>query len=599
MKKLLLAAIAATTLPALAQAPAERYAALCAGCHTAEAASFRGSALVARGDADAIAAVIRNGRPARGMPAFAAAVEAEDALALALWLKQSGTPSPESTMIGRRIESESLRPDRSAGYFITESQGRRYLQWIDRGSHLCYDDMDLTGVRSLEYRYAKGEGEPPRRFALVAFSGDFGSGQRFTLGEKKTELTGGWDDFRDERIGLARELSGRYRLCIIGMGGGGVFNLDSFVLSDAPGTHDGITQAFDVRDEVLEAGGHSFRLEKVAEIDGEFWSVDFLDARTLLATQKSGTLWRFRGGKGTAIRGTPAVHFDGQGGLFAVRKHPDFARNGWIYLSYAEALADGKRSMLSIVRGKIRGDRWTQQETIYRADDAFFTDNGAHFGGRITFDGDHLYFGIGDRGQQQNAQSLCNPNGKIHRIFPDGRVPPDNPFVSTPCAMPTIWSLGHRNPQGLTFDPASRSLWSSEHGPKGGDEINVIERGRNYGWPLVTHGVNYDGSIVSPDAEREGFESPRRHWNPSAGLSNLVVYEGHAFPGWRHQLLLATLAYQQLKLIRLERGKVISDEALFENQGRIRDVIVGPDGRPYVAMNQPNGRIYRLDPVSN
>ena len=131
----------------------------------------------------------------------------------------------------------------------------------------------------------------------MAFSGDFGSGQRFTLGEKKTELTGGWDDFRDERIGLARELSGRYRLCIIGMGGGGVFNLDSFVLSDAPGTHDGITQAFDVRDEVLEAGGHSFRLEKVAEIDGEFWSVDFLDARTLLATQKSGTLWRFRGGK--------------------------------------------------------------------------------------------------------------------------------------------------------------------------------------------------------------------------------------------------------------------------------------------------------------
>jgi glucose/arabinose dehydrogenase len=448
-------------------------------------------------------------------------------------------------------------------------------------------------VRSIEYRYAKGEGEPPRRFALVAFAGDFGSGERIALGEKPTPLTGGWTSFQEERIGLARELTGRYRLCFIGMGGGGVFNLDRFRLSDAPGTNDGITQTFTASDLAVSAGGHSFQLEKVAEIDGEFWSMDFLDARTIVATQKSGTLWLFRDGKRIGpIEGTPKVHFSGQGGLFAVRTHPGFRRNGWLYLSYAEPRDD--KGMLAIVRGRIRDGRWVDEEPIYRADAKFFTASGEHYGGRLAFDATHLFFSLGERGHPENSQDLSNPLGKIHRVHDDGRVPRDNPFVDTPGATPSIWSFGHRNPQGLVI--TNGALWSTEHGPKGGDELNLIRRGANYGWPLATHGINYDGTVVSAHDSLPGKEPPRKHWSPSAGLSNLVGYDGKAFSRWRGHLLVSTLAHQQLKLIRLDRGAVVGEDVLLDGIGRFRDVVIGPDGLPYVAVNQPNGQIYRISP---
>jgi hypothetical protein len=559
------AVLPVVALPAIAQqppSPAVRYAELCAGCHTPQPQSFRSSTLV-NSDTDAVVAVIRSGRPERGMPSFARAMPDAEIRALAGWLRDAASGSVRGAMIGRRIEAEDLRVDRSAGYDITQDGNTRFLQWIDRGSHLCYDDIDLTGIRSIEYRYGKGEGEPPRRFALLAFTGDFANSQRFPLGEKNVPLTGGWTTFRDERIGLARELTGRYRLCIIGMGGGGVFNLDHFTLSDAPGTNDGITQSFAAADSVINAGGHTFKLEKIGEIDGEFWSLDFLDADTILATQKSGSLWMFRRGQRIGeIIGIPA----------------------------------GKTTMLTIVRGRIRGMRWVDQETIYRAAPQFFDESEAHFGARFAFDGPYLFFGIGDRGKQENAQNLANPFGKIHRIFSDGRVPPDNPFVPVANAIPTIWSLGHRNPQGVTTT-TTRVVWATEHGPKGGDELNKIERGRNYGWPLVTHGINYDGTIVSKETERPGIEPPRAHWSPSPGLSNLRLYDGRGFPRWHGHLLVACLAHQQLKLMRLENDVVVGEEVLIEGLGRIRDVIVGPDGLPYVALNQPNGQILRLAPV--
>lgn len=585
------------TASATAQQPAVRYTQLCANCHSVSPGALAASAFVTQSDEAHVADLIRIGRPARGMPAFATALPVAEARSLAAWLKTGAHTPVAGSMIGRRVEAEALRADRSAGYGITQESDTRFLQWVDRGSHLCYEDLDLTGVKSIEYRFAKGEGEPPRRFALVAFSGDFAGSERVPLGEKITPLTGGWTTFRSERLGFARQLTGRHRLCIIGMGGGGVFNLDHFTLSDVPGSNDGITQSFSATDNAVTAGGHSFRLEKIADIDGEFWSLDFLDVRTLIATQKSGELWLFRGGKRIGpIAETPKVHFAGQGGLLSVRAHPEYRRNGWIYVTFAEP--SGAGSMLSIVRGRIRDGRWVDQQTIYRAAPEFFSPSEAHYGARLAFDGDYLFFGIGERGTQEYAQDLRNPFGKIHRIFDDGRVPGDNPFVNVIGAIPTIWSLGHRNPQGIFVD-ASRGLWSTEHGPKGGDELNKIERGRNYGWPLVTHGINYDGTIVGPDQEREGFESPRAHWNPSPGLSNLVRYEGRAFPRWGHHLLVACLAQQQLKLIRLENDRVAGEELLLEGVGRIRDVIVGPDGLPYIALNQPNGQIIRLKPSKN
>lgn len=577
--------------------PAARFAEACTGCHTPDPGLLARRPFVLKSDATEVATVIRQGRTTRGMPAFAAYSEA-DAIELARWLKLQTVG--RGTMIGRRIEAEDLRRDRSAGYGLTEDGGVRFLQFIDRGSHLCYDDLDLTGVRSIEYRFAKGDGEPPRRFALVAVAGDFAGGRFIPLGEKRTPLTGGWTTWRTERLGLDRQRAGPHRLCFIGMEGGGVFNFDHFTLSDAPGTHDGITQSFTPTETAHRAGGHAFRLEKLAEIDGEFWSLDLLDADTLIATQKSGELWLFRRGERIGpIRDTPRVRFAGQAGLLHVRVHPDHGRNGWIYLTYAESLGDSDKAMLVVARGRIRGDRWVDAEILWRAPERFYTAHLEHFGGRFAFDGDHLYFTVGERGVRMNAQDLTNPLGKIHRIHADGRIPADNPFVDVEGAWPTIWTLGHRNPQGITVT-ANREVWSAEHGPKGGDELNLIQRGRNYGWPLVTHGTNYDNTPVSPHTERVGFEPPRTHWSPiGPAPSNLVKYEGGAFPRWRGHLLIGCLAFQQLKLVTLDGTRVTGEELVLENSGRIRDVIVGPDDLPYVALNHPNGQIYRLRPLDD
>lgn len=498
--------------------------------------------------------------------------------------------------LGTTIEAEALRADRSAGYAITQHGPDRFLQFIDRGSHLCYDRVDLTGVKSIEYRYAKGDGEPPRRFALVAFAGrDFDSASRINLGERITTLTGGWDAFRTERIGLARQLTGLHRLCIIGMEGGGVFNLDKLTLSDQPGRHDGITMDYQIPIEARSAAGERFRLEKVAEISGELWSMDFLDRRSILAAEKGGSLWRFEDGKRTGpITGTPPVRFVGQGGLHSVKAHPDYRNNGWIYLSFADPTPQG--SMTAIVRGRIRNNRWVDQQVIYEAAPAFYVSSEAHYGSRLAFKGDYLYFSVGDRLQQDKAQDLSTPYGKIHRIFADGRIPRDNPFVARPGAEPTIWSYGHRNPQGLTVHPQTGEIWATEHGPRGGDELNLIVKGANYGWPAVTFGINYDGTIISHETKRDGMEPPKTHWTPSIGVSALTFYDGTRFGTWRNQLLVGSLAYQELRLIRIESGKVTRQDAVLQGMGRIRDVMLGPDGNVYVALNFPNGMILRLMP---
>lgn len=579
-------------------APASRYAELCASCHTADIASaFRSAPTVRSGNTQQIAQVIREGRPERGMPPFGRTLSESDAISLAELLSQSATGAARGTMIGKTIEAEALRPDRSGGFAITEDGPVRFLQYIDRGSHLCYENVDLTGVRSIEYRYAKGDGEPPRRFALLAYGGrEFDGNARIHLGEKVTTLTGGWTTFRIDRMGLSRQLEGRHRLCFMGMGGGGVFNLDHFSLSDKPAANDGITHAFDVPDAVVTAASHSFRLEKVAEIDGELWSLDFLDRDTIVATQKSGSLWLFRGGNSIGpITGTPKVLFSGQAGLFTAQAHPEHHRNGWIYLAFAEPAAGG--SMTTIVRGRIRGTQWVDEQVIYRAAPAFFVTSTAHYGGRLAFDGDHLFFGVGERAEPNNAQDLGNPFGKIHRVLADGGIPEDNPFVGVASAIASIWSYGHRNPQGLIVHPVTRELWATEHGPKGGDELNRILEGRNYGWPLVTFGTNYDGTIISKQTTRAGIESPRVDWTPSIGASDLHFYTADRFPNWRNHLLVASLAKQELRLVRVEGGDVVDQDVLIEGLGRVRDVTVGPDGYPYLILNQPNGMIYRMAPA--
>jgi glucose/arabinose dehydrogenase len=238
-------------------------------------------------------------------------------------------------------------------------------------------------------------------------------------------------------------------------------------------------------------------------------------------------------------------------------------------------------------------------ETILSAPAASYSPKGINFGSRLVFDGDYLFLTFGERGEVGQAQDLSRPNGKVHRVFHDGRIPPDNPFVATPGAVTSIWSYGHRNPQGLARNPADGGLWETEHGPRGGDELNHVRRGRNYGWPVITYGMNYDATPVSALTAREGMEQPVLHWTPSIAVSPIHFYTGDAFPKWKNQLFVGALAQQELRRMVVERDRVVHQETILANLGRVRDVITGPDGLLYVALELPGepGSIVRLVPA--
>jgi glucose/arabinose dehydrogenase len=218
-----------------------------------------------------------------------------------------------------------------------------------------------------------------------------------------------------------------------------------------------------------------------------------------------------------------------------------------------------------------------------------------HFGCRLVFDKGYLFFSIGERGHMQDAQDITRPNGKVHRIFDDGRIPPDNPFFSQKNAFPTIWSYGNRNAQGLDRHPDTGDLWETEHGPRGGDELNLIQKGRNYGWPVITYGMNYDGTPITGITHRQGMEQPVIHWTPSIAVCGIDFYEGDKFPKWKHNLFVTALAQEELRRVVISERKVTEQEVVFKNIGRVRDVASGPDGFLYVILNKPD-KIIRLEP---
>lgn len=356
-------------------------------------------------------------------------------------------------------------------------------------------------------------------------------------------------------------------------------------------------------DGVISTAEQSYRIETVAKDLDTPWSIAFLPNERILVTEKPGRLRVIAGGKleRAAIRGVPAVRDAGQGGLLEVAAHPDYARNGWIYLAYSDPAedADGRDvSLTTIVRGRIKDGAWVDQETIWRAPLEFYRPGGGvHFGCRIAFDGaGYLYFSHGERGRQQDAQDLKRPNGKIHRIHDDGRIPADNPFVKTSGAFPSIWTYGNRNPQGLDFDPRTGLLWETEHGPRGGDELNLIRPGRNYGWPVITFGMNYDGSPITGETAREGMEQPVGYWVPSIAVCGIDFYEGRLFPKWTGNLFVTALAQQELRRLVIDGEKLVSQEVILKDIGRLRDVQCAPDGSIYVAVNDP-GVIIRLVPA--
>ena len=348
---------------------------------------------------------------------------------------------------------------------------------------------------------------------------------------------------------------------------------------------------------------HAWRAELVVEAFDVPWGMDFLPDGRLLVTDRVGTLnivdVRRKCVVPEPVRGTPRAWVRDEGGLMAVAVHPDYAAQGWIYLSLSDP-GDGDTGNTKIVRGRIRDGTWADEQTIFAAPRESYTDRGMNFGSRLAFSGPYLFFTFGERGEVGQAQDLAKPNGKVHRVFHDGRVPPDNPFVHTPGAVPSIWSFGHRNPQGLAFDASTGELWESEHGPRGGDELNLVSPGRNYGWPLVTHGMNYDGTPVSARTDAPGLEPPASHWTPSIAVSPLHFYRGDAFPRWKNQLFVGSLAQQKLFRMSVEGGRVTHAELVFEKLGRIRDIKTGPDGLLYLALEIPGpqpGRIIRLRPA--
>ena len=330
----------------------------------------------------------------------------------------------------------------------------------------------------------------------------------------------------------------------------------------------------------------NYRIKTWVDDINEPWSLAFLPDGRALATEKKGRLLMIEKGaaKGKPISGIP---------------HPDFAKNGWIYLSYShpQKNAEGRNvSLTRIIRGHIKNGAWVDQETIFQAPvDVYPNAGGVHFGGRIVFDGaGYMFFSIGERGRAPNAQNLAVPMGKVHRLHDDGRVPTDNPFVKDPNAVPSIWSYGHRNPQGLALHPVSGELYDAEHGPRGGDEINLVRRGLNFGWPVITYGMNYDGTPMTNLTAKEGMEQPVTFWTPSIAICGIHFYAGDLFPKWKNNLFVASLAAEELRRLEFKDNKVVDEEVLFKGLGRIRHVISGPDGAIYVLLSS---RIARLSPA--
>jgi len=382
----------------------------------------------------------------------------------------------------------------------------------------------------------------------------------------------------------------------------------------------------------IKSEKQTFKIEVLARDIETPWGLAFLPDGRLLVTERAGKLKilpKDKSGAVVTVTGTPKVWERQDAGLFDVEVHPQYAKTGWIYLAFAEpvpnytppapsaegaAASDTGRggrgpqtpnipSMTTIVRGKIGKDNsWTDQQVIYRAPVELFTPNNTHFGSRFTFDRQgHLFYTIGERGVPENAQDLGKPAGKVHRVNDDGSIPKDNPFVKRAGALPSIWSYGHRNPQGLAWDPVTGKLWESEHGPQGGDEINIIEPGRNYGWPVITMGVQ---TGVTKRSE-PGMEQPIVYYTPTIAPSGMVFYTGNRYPSWKNDLFVSALAGQQLRRLEVKGDKVTAQEEVFNQFGRVHDVIQGPDGLLYVTLQAPGqvmsastpGMVARLVPV--
>ncbi|PMU12058.1 MULTISPECIES: PQQ-dependent sugar dehydrogenase [unclassified Pseudomonas] len=331
------------------------------------------------------------------------------------------------------------------------------------------------------------------------------------------------------------------------------------------------------------------------------WALAFLpDRQGMLVTERPGNLRVVSAdGKLSApLSGVPKVWAKGQGGLLDVALSPDFKQDRTVYLSYAEGGGEGDRAGTAVGRGRLSDDLTAIKDfnVIFRQEPKLSVGN--HFGSRLVFDRDgYLFITLGENNDRPTAQDLDKLQGKVVRIYPDGKVPDDNPFVGQAGVRPEIWSYGQRNPQGAALNPWTGTLWENEHGPQGGDEINIIERGKNYGWPMATHGINYSGQPI-PEATgktAEGTVGPRHVWEKSPGLSGMAFYDADRFKAWQHNVFIGALVSQELIRLQFDGDKVVHEERLLgELNKRIRDVRQGPDGYLYVLTDEDDGGLYRI-----
>lgn len=328
----------------------------------------------------------------------------------------------------------------------------------------------------------------------------------------------------------------------------------------------------------------NYTIEVVVDDMAIPWGFTFLPDNSILITEKSGELIHFKDGKKNIVNNVPDIYVRGQGGLLDVELHPDYENNGWIYLSYASQTGEGEGGNTTIMRAKLKDNALVENQVLYKAGPN--TRKGVHFGSRIVFDDKgYLYFSIGDRGNRdENPQDITRDCGKIYRIHDDGRIPNDNPFVNNAGAKKAIYSYGHRNPQGMIKHPKTGKIWTHEHGPRGGDEINIIDSGKNYGWPVISYGINYSGTSFTEITEKEGMEQPLYYWVPSIAPSGMAMVDSDKYPDWNGNLLVGSLKYQYLERLVLEKGNVTKREKVMEGRGRIRSVNQGPDGYIYVGV---------------
>jgi glucose/arabinose dehydrogenase len=353
---------------------------------------------------------------------------------------------------------------------------------------------------------------------------------------------------------------------------------------------------------------HDYRVVTIAEGLEHPWSIAFLPGGDMLITERPGRLRIVRQGQllPDPVKGVPMVFAEGQGGLLDVVPHPNFADNRLLYLSYSKPDASGMQATTAVARGRFAQDRLDNVEVIFEA----VSQGRGHYGSRLAFDRDgFLFITVGERQapasgdlERHPAQDLSNHHGTVVRLHDDGRVPADNPFVGQAGRRPEIWSYGHRNPQALAIHPETGDVWSTEHGPQGGDELNRIRPGLNYGWPVVGYGVNYgSGLAIHEGTLREGMEPPVHFWVPSIATSGLLIYSGDRFPQWRGNLFAGGLAGEQLVRLTMDGQRVKSEETLVQGIGRIRDVRQGPDGYIYLAIDNREGGltpVVRLEPAS-